>query len=63
PLPKGERVFKFPLPFGERVRVRGHQAALIPPTHTKMLFASQSRLQINVDCIFLREVTKHNVAN
>jgi hypothetical protein len=23
PLPKGERVFKFPLPFGERVRVRG----------------------------------------
>ena len=23
PLPKGERVFEFPLPFGERVRVRG----------------------------------------
>ncbi|MFZ5231879.1 hypothetical protein ACOY6S_14530, partial [Enterobacter bugandensis] len=32
-------------------------------THTKMLFASQSKLQINVDCIFLREVTKHIVAN
>jgi hypothetical protein len=39
------------------------EGVLLPPTHTKMLFASQSKLQINVDCIFLREVTKHIVAN
>ncbi len=50
-----------PLPVGEG-RGEGNKPHLIPTIHTKMLFASQSKLQINEDCIFLREVTKHNVA-
>ncbi|WP_227013206.1 hypothetical protein, partial [Enterobacter cloacae complex sp. P47BA] len=48
-----------PVGEGQGEGIRPHLSS----THTKMLFASQSKLQINVDCIFLREVTKHIVAN